>query len=112
MPNGMGEGFRALAFFCHAGGLKARNAGVWGRAPGQLAVPWGYLPVHFWAKSQYLKRIYNPYLKHIWLSTDWKSLGSDCKTLQGKGWGEFGGFVSGGLRRPAKDWRPFGIFPL
>ena len=53
MPNGMGEGFRALAFFCHAGGLKARNAGVWGRAPGQLAVPWGYLPVHFWVKSHF-----------------------------------------------------------
>lgn len=26
MPYGMGEGFRTLAFFCHAGGLKAQNA--------------------------------------------------------------------------------------
>jgi len=28
-----------LAYLSHAGGLKATNAGVWGRAPGKLALP-------------------------------------------------------------------------
>ena len=57
MPNGMGEGFRALAFFQHGGCLKSQNAGFWGRAPDQLAAPSAHLPVHFWAKSHKIKVI-------------------------------------------------------
>jgi len=37
----MGENLAVLAFLYDAGGLKAINAGLWGRTPGELALPAG-----------------------------------------------------------------------
>jgi hypothetical protein len=53
MPNGIGENVAVLDFVYHAGGRnKATNSGLWGRAPGELALPGGCFLVQFLAKSQ------------------------------------------------------------
>jgi hypothetical protein len=51
MPNGMDENLMVLAFFSHAGGLSVKNAGVWDRAPGDLALPGGALRAQGLAKN-------------------------------------------------------------